>query len=190
MDYYAGQWQGHKIIVINGDNEKLLLDGAVVAETKPGLRFASVLQAELPGTNGLFLYAMLSSTHSCYCIVGKPLKAEYDKSTRTFSAEYNGHTIEAVNKMKPKLILDGTQVDEDDNQLRDFVILGTGADENGKRFMSVHDAATGGLKVKCDLYAEAENVRMIRCERVGGELVPKQADDSSSFITGFIIGSL
>ena len=191
MEYFVGKWQDHKILVENSDSEKLTLDGEVVMQTKPGIRFASVLTAEIPGTNGLSVYVMLNGTHSCYCVVGKPLKVEYDKSTKKFSAEYNGHTIEAMNKLKARMYIDGEEIDKEGEGLRNFVILGSPADESGKRFMAIVDGATSGLSLrpKCDIYAEAENVRMVRCEKVGGELIPAQGSDvDAAFVAGFVIG--
>lgn len=107
----------------------------------------------------------------CSCIIGKPLETEYDKKTKTYTAEYNGHTVEAVNKSKSYLVVDGQEVDREPEGLKTFGIRGSQPDANGKRFMSVHDGVTNGLKVKCSVYAEAENVRLIPCKKQGGELI-------------------
>ena len=68
--------------------------------------------------------------------------------------------------------MDGQEVDREPEGLHSFGIRGSQPDADGKRFMSVHDGVTNGLKVKCSVYAEAENVRMIPCKKQGGELIP------------------
>ena len=160
------------IVVENqSDREKLSVDNEVLVQTKSGIRFGSALTAPMPGTDGLYIYAMVQGS-GCACIVGKPLETEYDKKTKTFTAEYNGHTVEAVNQTKSYLVVDGQEVDREPEGFHSFGIRGSQPDAEGKRFMSVHDGVTNGLKVKCSVYAEAENVRLIPCKKQGGELIP------------------
>ncbi len=171
--YYVGKWNDHVIIVENQtEREKLIVDNEVLVQTKSGLRFGSALTAPMPGTDDLYIYVMIEGGTGCSCLIGKPLETEYDKKTKCFTAEYNGHTIEAFNKSKSYLVVDGQEVDREPEGLHSFGIRGSQPDADGKRFMSVHDGVTNGLKVKCSVYAEAENVRMIPCKKQGGELIP------------------
>ncbi len=161
--YYVGKWT---------EREKLIVDNEVLVQTKSGLRFGSALTAPMPGTDDLYIYVMIEGGTGCSCLIGKPLETEYDKKTKCFTAEYNGHTIEAFNKSKSYLVVDGQEVDREPEGLHSFGIRGSQPDADGKRFMSVHDGVTNGLRVKCSVYAEAENVRMIPCKKQGGELIP------------------
>lgn len=191
-EYYAAKWNDHIIVIVNeSDREKLIVDNEILVQTKSGLRFGSALTAPMPGTDGLFIYAMLDG-RTCSCIIGRPLDTEYDKKTKTYTAEYNGHTIEAVNKLKSALIVDGVEVDRQEDSLSSFGIRGSQPDENGKRFMSIHDGITNGLKVKCSIYADAENIRVVLCKKQGGELIPLTRNGSSddSFLTGILIGMI
>lgn len=170
--YYVGKWNDHVIVVENqSEREKLIVDNEVLVQTKSGIRFGSALTAPMPGTDDLYIYAMVAG-FGCSCIVGKPLETEYDKKTKTYTAEYGGHVIEAINKSKAVLLVDGQEVDRQEHLHDSFLILGSKADENGKRYMAVHDGVTNGLKVKCSVYGEAENVRLIPCKKQGGELIP------------------
>ncbi len=191
-EYYAAKWNDHIIVIENQtDSEKLVVDNEILVQTKSGLRFGSALTAPMPGTDGLYIYAMLASG-SCSCIIGRPLETDYDKKTKTYTAEYNGHTIEAVNKTTSYLVVDGKEVDRQDNPFSSFGIRGSQPDENGKRFMSVHDGVTNGLKVKCSVYADAENIRVIPCKKQGGELIPlvRSSDGSDNFLTGLVLGMI
>lgn len=190
-EYYAAKWNDHIIVIVNDtDREKLIVDNEILVQTKSGLRFGSALTAPMPGTDGLYIYAMLDG-RTCSCIIGRPLETDYDKKTKTYSAEFNGHTVEAVNKIKSILLVDGVEVDREPDGLHSFGIRGSQADENGKRFMSIHDGLTNGLKVKCSIYADAENIRVVPCKKQGGELIPTTQSDSDFFsgmMTGMIIG--
>ena len=102
-EYYCGKWNDHTIVVENHtDREKLIVDDEILVETKSGLRFGSALTAPMSGTDDLYIYAMVTG-FGCSCIVGKPLETEYDKKTKTYTAEYGGHVIEAINKSKAEI---------------------------------------------------------------------------------------
>ena len=118
-DYFIGEWNGHKIELENALKETLKIDGKVVAETKTGIRFGVVLQAEVPGEDGLTCYVLLDGGFSlkCYCIIGKKLDATYDKELKTFNTEYNGKTITAINNRKGILRIDGEEVARDKDGL-------------------------------------------------------------------------
>lgn len=169
--YYMGNWNGHQFIIVNESAERMIVDNEVLAETKKGIRLSSLLTAPMPGMDGMQIYTMVE-TDDCSCIVGKPLEAEYDKKTKTYRAEYNGHTIEAVNKLKAKMLLDGEEVDREDEGMGTFCILGSPHDADGKHFMAVFDGNTGLLAAKVSIYAEAENVILYPCKKEGGEYIP------------------
>ena len=193
--YYVGKWNDHVIIVENQtEREKLIVDNEVLVQTKSGLRFGSALTAPMPGTDDLYIYVMIGGEAGCSCIIGKPLETEYDKKTKCFTAEYNGHTIEAFNKSKSYLVVDGQEVDREPEGLHSFGIRGSQPDADGKRFMSVHDGVTNGLRVKCSVYAEAENVRMTLCKKQGGELIPlvhtSDEDELNAILTCLMIGMI
>jgi hypothetical protein len=176
------------------DSEQLILDGEIVVQTKSGIRFGSALTAPIPETDGLYIYVIIGAfnglTASAKCIVGKPLELDYEKSTKTYSAEYNGHKIECINKAKASMLIDGAEVDKQKSVFDSFVSLGTKMNDSDKRYIAVFDGLTNGLKVKCALYAEAENIRMIPCEKQGGELIPVYGDGTGdAFMLGMIIGS-
>ena len=180
IQYYAGEWKDHKIVFVNENSEKLLFDGKPIAENKPGIRFSATLAGELPTGSDISVFAHLEGCN-CACVVGKILETLYDKDTKTFYTEYNGHKIECNNKkMKAAMFIDGKEVDKEDNGIHSYQILGSAADENGKRIMA---AIYGeGLKLKCTFIAEAENVKMVMCQKQGGELVPVSASDSFGVI--------
>lgn len=169
-NYYMGNWHGHHFIIENELAEKLIVDNEVLVENKKGVHLAVIMTAPMPGMDGMQIYTMLEG-NDCSCIVGKPLEAEYDKKTKIYRAEYNGHTVEAVNKLKAKMFLDGEEVDREDEGLRTFCILGSPRDADGKHFMAVIDGNTGLLKAKVSLYAEAENVILYPCKKQGGEYI-------------------
>ncbi len=169
-NYYMGSWRGHQFIIENELAEKLIVDNTVLVENKKGIHFSALMSAPMPGMDGMQIYTMLEG-NDCACIVGKPLEAEYDKKTKTYRAEYNGHTIEAVNKLKAKMRLDGEEIDREDEGLHAFCILGTPRDADGKHVMAVFDGYTGVLKAKVSLYAEAENVILYPCKKQGGEYI-------------------
>ena len=184
--YYAGKWNDHDIVVIADEGEELRFDGQTIAENKPGLHMAVGMIGAVP-IDPAFSVVIRVESGSCSCIVGKPLDTQYDKETKTYSAEYNGHKIEGNNKkFKGTLIIDGTEVDKEDSGLRDYGILGSQPDANGKRIMGVFESS--GLKVICKFYAEAENVRMIPCKKQGGELLPISSNGEDNFAAGFILG--
>lgn len=194
-EYFVGKWNDHEIVVKNlFDSEQLILDGEIVVQTKSGIRFGSALTAPIPETDGLYIYVIIGAfnglTSSAKCIVGKPLELDYEKSTKTYSAEYNGHKIECINKAKASMLIDGAEVDKQKSVSDSFVSLGTKMNDSDKRYIAVFDGLTNGLKVKCALYAEAENIRMIPCEKQGGELIPVYGDGTGdAFMLGMIIGS-
>ena len=194
-EYFKGKWNDHEIIVKNlPDSEQLMLDGEIVVQTKSGIRFGSALTAPIPDTDGLYIFVIIGAfnglTASAKCIVGKPLELEYDKSTKTYSTEYNGHKIEGVNKLKASMLIDGNEVDKQQSVFESFVVLGTKMENSDKRYIALFDGLTNGLKVKCAIYAEAENVRLIPCEKQGGELIPVYGDGSGdAFMLGMVIGS-
>ncbi len=169
-NYYMGNWHGHQFIIENELAEKLIVDNTVLVENKKGVHFSALMTAPMPGMDGMQIYTMLLG-NDCACIVGKPLEAEYDKKTKIYRAEYNGHTIEAVNKLKAKMMLDGEEIDREDEGLHGFCILGTPRDADGKHVMAVFDGYTGVLKAKVSLYAEAENVILYPCRKEGGEYI-------------------
>ena len=173
-EFYAGKWNGHQIIVQNSDAEKLMIDGNVAAENKKGIHLGAVLTAPLPDTDGLYVYVMLFASlgTQCCCIVGKPLETEYDKKTKAHTAEYNGHLIEARNKLRAVMFVDGEEVDKQESIMESVCILGTKAPDSDKRFMAVFDGVSGGLKAKVQIYAEAENVSMAPCREDAGQLIP------------------
>ena len=186
--HFVGKWNGHNIIVVSEDNEKIMVDGKVVAENTPGLHFLHVsLKGELPDEPELSV-VVVAENHNCFCIVGKPLETEYDKETKAYYAVYEGHEIEANNKkMRGKLIVDGVEVDKEDDIFSSYVILGSKADEDNKRFIAVLEIDK--LKIKCQIFAEAENVRMLLCEKKGGELIPVNESDDD-FFTGLMVGMM
>lgn len=184
--YYAGKWNGHDIVVIADEGEELRFDGQTIAENKPGIHMAVGMTGAVPTDPALSVVVRIESG-SCSCIVGKALDTQYDKETKTYFAEYNGHRIEGTNKkFKGALAVDGAEADKEDSGLRDYGILGSQPDANGKRFMGIFESS--GLKVICKLYAEAENVRMIPCQKQGGELLPISNNGDDNFATGFILG--
>ncbi len=186
--YFAGKWNEHEIVVVSSDNEKLIVDGKVVAENKPGLHFFYVtLTGEIPIDPELSVTVIFEGSNCC-CIVGKPLETSYDKETKTFFTEYYGHKLEANNKkLKGTLIVDGVETDKEDGMFNSFAILGSKATKDGKRYMAILEP--DGLKVKCQFYAEAENVRMYYCQKQGGELIPvNRPDGDDNFAAGFMIG--
>ena len=184
--YFAGKWNDHDIVVITDDSEELRFDGQTIAENKAGLHISVGLTGTVPTDPTLSVVIHLENG-DCSCIVGKPLETEYDKETKTFSAEYNGHKIEGNNKkFKGTLIIDGAEADKEDSGLRDYGILGSQPDANGKRIMGIFESS--GLKVICKFYAEAENVRMIPCKKQGGELIPISTNGEDNFATGFVLG--
>ncbi len=183
-EYYAGKWNDHDIVFAIGKNQNLFFDGKVIAESKP---LSTGLSGEDPIESGLFV-RVLYDGRNCFCIVGKPLETSYDKTTKTFSAEYGGHKIQVnTQKMHYTLLVDGAETDKKDVVIGGVgAILGTSADENGKRIMAVFEA--GGLKGKCQCYAEAKNVRMIPCQKQGGELIPISSSGGDGFAAGFLLG--
>jgi hypothetical protein len=185
--YYAGKWNDHDIVFILGDEAlEIRFDGKVIAEKKITILFSATMTAAIPLEPELTVFAHFED-HVCSCIVGKALETDYDKETKTFSAVYNGHKIEGNNKkLKGALLVDGVEVDKEDSGLRSFCILGTQADDNGKRTMAVFEAA--GLKTTCQFYAEAENVRMYACQKQGGELIPLDRNGDDDFMLGFVLG--
>ncbi len=191
-EYYCGKWNDHTIVVENHtDREKLIVDDEILVETKSGLRFGSALTAPISGTDGLYVYVMVESS-GCSCIVGKPLETEYDKKTKTYTAEYGGHVIEAINKSKAVLLVDGQEVDRQEHLFDSFLILGSKADENGKRYMAVIDGLTNGIKVLCTVYGDAENIRLLPCKKQGGELIPtgESGDNEEALATGLMMGMI
>lgn len=185
--YYAGKWNDHDIVFVLGDEAlEIRFDGKVIAEKKIGILISATMTAEVPLESELSIFAHYED-HICSCIVGKALETDYDKETKTFSAVYNGHKFEGNNKkLKGTLLVDGVEVDKEDSGLRSFGILGTQADENGKRVMAVFEA--GALKADCQFYAEAENVRMYACQKQGGELIPIDRSGDDGFMLGFVLG--
>lgn len=149
------------------------------------------MTAPMPGTDNLHVFVMVKMD-GCSCIVGKPLETEYDKKTKTYTAEYGGHVIEAVNKAKAVLLVDGQEVDRQEHLLDSFVILGSKPDENGKRYMAIHDGITNGIKILCTVYGDAENVRLFPCKKQGGELIPtgESGDNEEALATGLMMGMI
>ncbi len=184
--YYAGKWNEHDIIFVLGDEKlEIRFDGKTIAEKKNSILISETMTAEIPLDPELTIYVHYED--HCSCIVGKALETNYDKETKTFSAAYNGHKIEGNNKkLKGTLLVDGVEVDKEDSGLRSFDILGTQADENGKRIMAVFLAS--GLKTTCQFFAEAENVKMYACKKQGGELIPIERNGDDGFMLGFILG--
>ena len=186
--YYAGKWNEHEIVLVNGDAEQLLIDGKMAAKNKAGIHLSIELTGEIPMEDGLFVFIHWEGGN-CACIVGKPLEASYDKETKTFFTEYEGHKLEANNKkLKGKLIVDGAETDKEDGMFNTYTILGSKPDENGKRFMAV--LSDGVLKLNCRFFAQAENVRMYPCQKQGGELIPIYRNDiDEGFAVGFMLGA-
>lgn len=186
VKYYAGKWNDHDLVVISDDKEELRFDGQVIAENKAGLHMSVSLKGSIPTDPELTAVVHITE-RNCSCIIGKELETEYEKETKTFSAVYNGHRIEGNNKkLKGTLIIDGEEADKEGSGLRDYGILGSEPDESGKRIMAIFEAS--GLKVKCQMYAEAENVRMIPCEKQGGELIPVNSNGDDQFAAGLLLG--
>lgn len=171
IHYYAGTWNGHRIEIEATQNEKLIVDGKVLVETKPGIHFGVALTAPMPETDGLSIYAMIDG-HDCSCIVGKPLPTEYDKKSKAYTAEYCGHKLAFFNKLHSYMTVDEEEADRQDGVLSGFFILGSQPYDEKKRFMLIADGQSGGLKLKCDFYAEAENVILYPYSKQGGELIP------------------
>ncbi len=171
IQYYAGTWNGHRIEIENGDCEKLSFDGKILVETKPGIRFSSVLTAQIPLSDSLFIYAMVEG-HDCSCIIGKPLETEYDKKTKAYTAEDYGHKLAFFNKLHAYMTVDEEIVDRQDGIISSFFILGSQPYTGNKRYMAVIDGNSGGLKPKCNFYSDAENVILYPCAKQGGELIP------------------
>lgn len=169
--YFAGRWNGHTIIAVNQDAEKLVFDDQVLVQNKPGICLGTAMTAPIPGTDGLYVYTMLVSNLGvhCSCIIGKPLETTHEK--KIYAAEYNGHKIEAINKLKAVLLVDGKEVDKQDSLFESFLILGAKAEDSDKRYMAVFDGISS-LSIKCTLYAEAENVVMSPCRVENGQLIP------------------
>ncbi len=187
--YFAGKWNEHDIVFINEEAEQLVIDGKPVAKNKPGMHLLYTgIEGEIPIEPELHAVIRYSDYH-CACMVGKPLETSYDKETKTFYTYYKNHKIECHNKkMKGTLLVDGVEVDKEDGMFNTLAILGTNADENGKRIMAVLEP--DGLKIKCMFLAEAENVKMYACKKQGGELVTVDQVGDGDFILGFMLGSM
>lgn len=183
-EYFAGKWNDHDIILAVGKKQNLLFDGKIIAEDKP---LKASISGEIPTESKRFVH-ILCDECNCFCIVGVPLETSYDKSNKNFTAEYVGHKIEvSTKKMNYTLLVDGMEADKKDVVIGGVgTVLGTSADENGKRVVAVFE--TGFIKGNCQCYAEAENVRMIPCQKQGGELIPVNPSDGDGFAVGFMLG--
>ena len=184
MKLFKGDWKGHEISVENSTStEKVYLDGKLVAESKPGIRMSSEFLFDRPETDEKCFVVISGAGGSftagvCYCIIGTPLETEYDSKTKTYSAEFGGHKVEAVNKMTSVLLVDGEEVDREPKGLHFIGLRGSKADENGKRFLALFNGSAGaGLKVKCDVFGGAEIVRMRLYDKKGDEFVLNEKYD-------------
>ncbi len=179
MKYYSAEWNGHTIRVENTmSTERVLFDDKVIAENKSGIRLAAVFDTELPDTDGLHCFVCVQgmegsfNTPICYGIIGRPLKAEYDKSSKVYSAEYNGHKIETSLKGRTSLSVDGQVVNEGPKGLHFAILLGSKQDENGKRYLSLIEGSSGsGLKLHCYMFADAEPLKLQHYKKKGEEFI-------------------
>ncbi len=183
-EYYAGKWNDHSIVFALGKKQTLLFDGNVIAEGKP---LSTGLTGDDPTEAGSIIRTLYDG-RNCFCIAAKPLETSYDKKTKTYSSEYYGHKIEGNSqKMNYSLFVNGEEKDKKEAVIGGgFSILGSEEDENGKRIMAVFEPS--GLSYTCRFYAEAENVRMVPCQKQGGELIPINPSDGDGFAAGFLLG--
>ena len=169
--YYAGKWNNHDIVLVMNSmtdgKTQLRFDGKVIADGGSIFHMDRGMTGKIPDD---------------------PELSSYDKSSKTYRAEYYDHKLEAyTKKLNYNFIIDGEEADKRGGVLATCAILGSQADENGKRMMAVFSPS--GLKDTCQFYAEAENVKMYPCRRQGGELVPiTTTDNDDGFLLGFMLG--
>ena len=189
--YYAGKWNNHDIVLVMNSmtdgKTQLRFDGEVIADGGSIFFFFLCMTGKIPDDPELSVHVKYDG-EECLCIVGVPLETSYDKSSKTYRAEYYDHKLEAyTKKLNYNFIIDGEEADKRGGVLATCAILGSQADENGKRMMAVFSPS--GLKDTCQFYAEAENVKMYPCRRQGGELVPiTTTDNDDGFLLGFMLG--
>ncbi len=189
-EYYAGKWNDHDIVLVMNSmtdgTVQLRFDGEVLAEEKSFFHIDRGMTGRIPDDPELFIHLKYDGD-DCLCIVGKPLETSYDKKTKAYYAEYYDHKLEGnTRKLNYNFLIDGLEADKKGGILTSFAILGSSADENGKRMMAVFSPS--GLKDTCQFYAEAENVRMYPCRKQGGELIPITSSGDDNFAIGFMLG--
>ena len=180
MNYRVGEWDGHKIIIEEkAIRDALFIDGKPIDEANTfNLSGSTAFFTEVPFYEGLSYNIFKNGTGQavCSCIVGKALEVQFIKEKNLYIAQHNGLVIETEFDKNAPIYVNGKNLPFTVTKCEKFAVKCGEKDENGKSVIAVCEKITNHKPV-CRIYAEAEHINMVYCQKDGDKFVPISSDD-------------